>query len=390
MKKKMVLFLLSCIYVTTGFAGGVISFDINNFKRELLGKSFQTKIPLGISYLLKDNKGYTADLSVITELHGNEIRYLAKGGLKMAKRKGFRSTTITPKIYSDRYVSLNEIKSLPENTIVTVKKIELKGNTLEIELKTSAVKNIKFRLIFIESVDFEGAMDKVAQVLKIDYIEALKPLLYKKQEAEKRLSEAISIEDKFESLFSIKEAIEGILEIEGLSSIISSKYLNEKNEVDSKIQELYEIIKEPVIIIESATLEPELVKKGDLVTFEVKYRLVVPKKEQQIKIKESALLLGKDISLIIKKKESEKTEGVHLFSLQFLIPMGLQGGEYTLTAEIEAVGKKKMVSKKFNLVTEQVKDKEIKPQSKKSVVAGVFFLKERKTLHSASCRMERW
>ena len=225
-----------------------------------------------------------------------------------------------------------------------------------------------------EGLDFEGIMFQISQVLKIDYIEALKPLLYKKQEAEKQLSGAISIEDKFESLFSIKETIDSILEIEGLSSIISSKYLNEKNEVDSKIQELYEIIKEPVIIIESATLEPELVKRGDLLTFEVKYRLVAPKEEKKFKIKESALLLGKDISLIIKKKESEKTEGVHLFSLQFLIPMGLQGGEYTLTAEIEAVGKKKMFSKRFNLVTEQVKDKEIKPQSKKSVVAGVFFV----------------
>jgi hypothetical protein len=318
-------------------------------KKELIGRTFQTKVPLGISYNCKDAEGYSAKLSVVNEIHGEEIRYFAEGGLKIASRESFGQRTITPKKYSGRYVSLSEIEFLPEGTIVEVEKIDIKKNQFDISLIKPGGEKVKLRLMTTESLDFETIMVQIAQVLKMDSIELLKNLSFEKSEAEKKLKDATSPEDKFESLFKIKWCIEEILKIDGLSSVIYSKYSNENTQIDSKIEELYGSLKEPLIIIESIILEPQVVKKGDVLNLEVKYRLVTPKDEKEIKVIENINLSGKNLVLPLKKRESQRTEGSHLFSTQFILPMDLEAGEYTLITTIEAGNKRKIMSKSFTL-----------------------------------------
>jgi hypothetical protein len=125
-------FLLITIFLFGSLDGEtVLNLEL---KKELLGKTFQTKVPLGISYNFRDPEGYSAKLSVVNEIHEEEIRYFAEGGLKIASRESFGQKTITPKRYSGRYVSLNEIEYLPEGTIVEVGKIDIKKNQLDVNL----------------------------------------------------------------------------------------------------------------------------------------------------------------------------------------------------------------------------------------------------------------
>ncbi len=390
--KRFYLFLLSFILFTVGSFAKEEAFDAS-LKKELLKKEFQTKIPLGLTYSIKDDEGYSAKLSVVNEIYPDEIRYFAKGGLKMATRKKWDGTTVlTPKMFSGRHVSLNEIETVPAGAIVQIKKIDIKGNQIEIELTTLSNQETNFKLMAIKNLDSEGIMSEIARVLKIDYMESLKPFTLKKQEAERMLNKATSIEEKFESLFEIKKAIEAILKIERLSSIFYSKYLNEKMEIDSKIEELYGLLKEPIVIVKSAILEPVAVRRGDVLNLEVKYLLVVPKAERQFKVKESINLSGRNIFLNLKKRESEKSEGEHIFSLQFMIPMGLESGEYSLITEIEVGGKKKIISRRFELeggdytkssiLSSQKKEEIVSP---KLTVAGVFSISQSGESYEKSC-----
>ncbi len=326
-----------------------VSFN-NQIKKELLRKNFLTKIPLGKNYLFQDKDGYSVDLKVVNEIYPEEIKYLAEGGLKVGKLKKWDgSISLRPNLYSSRYVSLSEIESIPERIVMQVEKVEFKRDEIEIKLTKDDLE-AKLKLKLIANLDFEAIMTMIGKALHIEYIESLQPLSLKKRQVEIEFKKARLIEERFMCAFEIKQIIEEILRIENLSNIIHSKYSKEVLMIDELIKQLYGELEEPIILVESLIIHPDVANPGETLKLELKYNILAPQKKSQFKISESVILSRSNDRFELIKRESERSQGQQLFTFQFVIPMDLQPGEYSLTTTIGIGKQKKTVSGSFKLM----------------------------------------
>jgi len=88
-------------------------------------------------------------------------------------------------------------------------------------------------------------------------------------------------------------------------------------------------------------ITPAMVKAGDRLTLVLPFTLLAPQKETTFKVIEIVTMSGEGILMELSRKDSEKPQGTHTSSVQFVIPENLPRGSYTLTTTIIANGVEK-------------------------------------------------
>jgi hypothetical protein len=95
------------------------------------------------------------------------------------------------------------------------------------------------------------------------------------------------------------------------------------------------------VILETPKLTPRVVSAGDRLTQVSAFVVLAPRKETTFKVLEIVTLSGGDILMELSRRDSEKPQGRHTSTVQFVIPKDLPRGNYTLTTTIIANGTEK-------------------------------------------------
>ena len=147
----------------------------------------------------------------------------------------------------------------------------------------------------------------------------------------------------------MKKILEEIMNIENLHNSIHTNYSEEITKVYQIIQKLSEKLEGPMILIDSVVVHPESANIGDTLRLEIKYRILAPQKESRIKVVKNIILAGGDVKLELKRIETEKKEGEHVFTTQFGIPLALEPGEYSLIVMLRAGNHTRTVKGSFKV-----------------------------------------
>lgn len=100
------------------------------------------------------------------------------------------------------------------------------------------------------------------------------------------------------------------------------------------------------LIVENPIIIPNIARLGDKVKQKLRFILLSPKEEERFNVVETIEISnGRDrIELI--KRSSEKAQGIHLSTIEFILPADLDAGEYELITTISIPEKKKIVKVK--------------------------------------------
>jgi hypothetical protein len=90
------------------------------------------------------------------------------------------------------------------------------------------------------------------------------------------------------------------------------------------------------VIVEPPKLSSGTVSPGDKLSMELKITVLSPEKEKQFKVLEVMTLSGADVLVELIRQESERPQGLHFSTFQFLIPKDLPPGSYTLVISVAA------------------------------------------------------
>ncbi len=103
------------------------------------------------------------------------------------------------------------------------------------------------------------------------------------------------------------------------------------------------------LIIEPPLITPNVVSPGTKIKQELQYTLLAPQKGKNFKISETVILSGSEMQIELSKKESDKAQGIHVSTLQFVIPKDLTPGDYKIVTTISTGTQKKVVIGSFKL-----------------------------------------
>jgi hypothetical protein len=151
------------------------------------------------------------------------------------------------------------------------------------------------------------------------------------------------------------------------------------------------------LIVEPPVITPEVAKPGDKVKQEVQFALLAPEEGKSFNVSETIVLSsGKDkIELI--RRETEKSQGIHLSTIEFTIPADLDRGEYKLISTISIGEQKKIVSGSFKLKEKDIREKtdqgvqrdEGVTEKTDSTIAGIIVYGFREETHTAKRPVKR-
>mgnify|MGYP001569195097 CR=1 FL=1 len=103
------------------------------------------------------------------------------------------------------------------------------------------------------------------------------------------------------------------------------------------------------LIIESPLITPNVVSPGTKIKHELQYTLLASQKGKNFKVSETVTLSGNEIQIELSKKESDKVQGTHVSTLQFVIPKDLNQGSYKIITVISMGAQKQVVTASFKL-----------------------------------------
>ena len=95
------------------------------------------------------------------------------------------------------------------------------------------------------------------------------------------------------------------------------------------------------VFVGAPKITPNVVRAGDRLTQAMTFTLIAPEKGATFKVTEIVTVSGEGILMELSRRDSEKPQGTHTSSVQFLIPGDLPRGNYTLTTIIIANGVEK-------------------------------------------------
>jgi hypothetical protein len=107
------------------------------------------------------------------------------------------------------------------------------------------------------------------------------------------------------------------------------------------------------LIVEPPIITPQVVKPGDKVKQEVQFALLAPEEKKHFNVSEIVVLSSGRDMIELMRRSSEKTQGIHLSTIEFTIPADLALGKYKLITTLGSGEHKKTVSAGFNLQRER-------------------------------------
>jgi hypothetical protein len=90
------------------------------------------------------------------------------------------------------------------------------------------------------------------------------------------------------------------------------------------------------LIVEPPILSSSVVRPGDMMGVDLKVTVLSPQKEKRFRVLEVMTLSAADVRIELFRQESERPQGLHVSTLQVLIPKDLPPGDYTLVATVAA------------------------------------------------------
>jgi hypothetical protein len=101
------------------------------------------------------------------------------------------------------------------------------------------------------------------------------------------------------------------------------------------------------VFLGEATIAPLVLSPGDKLTRTLPFTVSAPRKDATLKVRETVSMSGEGLVVELSRRESERPQGTHTSTLQFVIPKDLPRGTYTLTTVITANGMEKSTLSRF-------------------------------------------
>ena len=121
----------------------------------------------------------------------------------------------------------------------------------------------------------------------------------------------------------------------GCSSFPEGK-IEEADLRDAAVQKYHYQSLRDEVIVETPTLSSGAVSPGDMLKMELKITVLSPQKTKRFKVLEVMALSAADVRIELLRRESERAQGLHVSTLQILIPKDIPAGDYTLVATVTA------------------------------------------------------
>lgn len=104
-----------------------------------------------------------------------------------------------------------------------------------------------------------------------------------------------------------------------------------------------------MVFVETPTIMPPIVARGARLNRQLRFAVLSPDTTKRFRVTEVVTLSGGSISIELSRKETVRSQAIHISSLDFVIPRDLPRGDYKLITTIIAGKERKTVSGSFKV-----------------------------------------